>query len=62
MRKCIRCGATMKENFIVNARESLVVRPKGFTMKQVKPNAAVCPNCGEVSLYIDITDMAKLEK
>ncbi len=52
----------MKENFIVNARESLVVRPKGFTMKQVKPNVAVCPNCGEVSLYIDITDMAKLEK
>lgn len=60
MRKCIRCGAEMEENFTITSGTGIVVRREGLSMKSVKPKVAVCPKCGEVSIYIE--DFSKLKK
>lgn len=62
MRKCIRCGAEMNENFTFTGGGGNVIRPKGFGLKAVYPKVAVCPECGEVSIYIDDKDLEKLNK
>lgn len=52
MRKCIRCGAEMEENYIITSGYGIVIRPKkGRTA--VKPSVAVCPQCGEASIYVE---------
>ena len=61
MRKCIRCNCEMKEEYGLKISAVLAgVQP--FFLKKLKLNfieyllkikAAVCPYCGEVSLYID---------
>lgn len=53
MRKCLRCGADMEENLTITSSQGIVVR-KGLS--SAKPKAAVCPQCGEVSLYIEEVD------
>ncbi len=62
MRKCIRCGAEMEEDFTFTGSYGNVIRKKGFTGKAVYPKAAVCPKCGEVSIYVDDEKLEKLMK
>ncbi len=52
MRKCIRCGAEMEENYIITSGYRIVIRPKKGR-SAVKPALAVCPQCGEVSIYVE---------
>ncbi len=55
VRKCLRCGAEMEEGYTITSGYGIVIRPphgnKGA--KPVKPGAAVCPVCGEVSIYLE---------
>ena len=59
MRKCLRCGAEMKENCdlrVQGAGYGLVLCKdvdKLFGGRIGKPKVAVCPQCGEISLYLD---------
>ena len=64
MRKCLRCGAEMKENCdlrVQSAGYGVVLstdESKLFGGRIGKPKVAVCPQCGEISLYLD--DVEKL--
>lgn len=62
MRKCIRCGAEMEEDFVFTGGFGNVIRKKGFSAKAVYPKAAVCPECGEISIYVDGEKLEKLKK
>ena len=62
MRKCIRCGAEMQEDFAFTGGGGNVIRKKGLSLKAVYPKAAVCPKCGEVSIYVDEETAEKLTK
>ena len=59
MRKCLRCGAEMKENCdlrVQGAGYGVVLstdESKLFGGRIGKPKVAVCPQCGEISLYIE---------
>ena len=58
MRKCIRCGADMVENCAVRQSDNacgivIMESDKLFAKTVGKPKAAVCPVCGEVTLYIE---------
>ena len=59
MRKCLRCGAEMKENCdlrVQGAGYGVVLstdESKLFGGRIGKPKVAVCPQCGEISLYLD---------
>ena len=61
MRKCVRCGAEMEEDFSFTGGYGNVIRKKGTT-KAVYPKAAVCPECGEISIYVDEEKLSKLTK
>lgn len=58
MRKCIRCGAEMVENCdirVEGAGNGVVLAAdarKLFSQRLGKPQVAVCPSCGEISLYM----------
>ena len=64
MRKCLRRGAEMKENCdlrVQGAGYGVVLSTdenKLFGGRIGKPKVAVCPQCGEISLYLD--DVEKL--
>ena len=64
MRKCLRCGAEMTENCdlrVQGAGYGVVLstdESKLFGGRIGKPKVAVCPQCGEISLYLD--DVEKL--
>ena len=62
MRQCIRCKAEMVENLIIrdagDAHRLTITTDKFFPKTLGKVRAAVCPNCGEISIYIE--DTAKL--
>ena len=62
MRKCVRCGAEMEEGFTFTGSGGNVIRRKGLGGKAVYPKAAVCPKCGEVSVYADEEQLEKLKK
>ena len=62
MRKCIRCGAEMEEDFSFTGAGGNVLRKKGFNLKAVYPKAALCPKCGEVSIYVEDEALEKLTK
>ena len=56
MRKCLRCGAQMEEGYVITSGYGIVIRPTGERKrgaKPVKPAVAVCPACGEVSIYVE---------
>lgn len=66
MRTCIRCGAQMKEGctikiegggygIVLSTEENAL-----FKGRIGKPGVAICPNCGEVSIYIK--DIEKLQQ
>lgn len=65
MRKCLRCGAEMREGCAVKvegAGYGVVLSTeenKLFSGRVGKPKVAVCPECGEVSVYLE--DVSKLK-
>lgn len=65
MRKCIRCNSEMKENcaikiegagygIVMAADENKLLRGRIG-----RPKVAICPVCGEVSIYVE--DVEKLK-
>ncbi len=62
MRKCIRCGSEMEEDFVFTGSGGNVIRKKGLSTKAVVPKAAVCPECGEISIYVEEEQLQKLTK
>ncbi len=62
MRKCLRCGSEMQEGCTVKvegAGYGVVLSTeenKLFSGRIGKPRVAICPQCGEVSLYLDDVD------
>ena len=65
MRKCIRCGSEMKENCAIKvegAGYGIVLssdKYKFFGGRIGRPEVAICPKCGEVSVYMK--DVEKLK-
>ena len=59
MRECIRCKTEMVEDLIVrdsdDASRLVITTDKFFAKTLGKVKAAVCPNCGEISIYLDDT-------
>lgn len=59
MRTCVRCGADMKENCTIKiegAGYGIVMSTdenKLFSGRIGKPKVAICPTCGEVSVYVE---------
>lgn len=57
MRKCIRCGADMKENCAIKVEGAgygiVLSSNKLFGGRMGKPKVAICPKCGEVSIYLE---------
>lgn len=60
MRECIRCKTEMVED--LNIRDSgqftsIIIHTQGVFGKTLgKVKAAVCPSCGEISIYLEDTD------
>ena len=56
-RKCMRCGAETKICGIKPAGAAyglqITIDPGQFYCKNTEPKAAVCPVCGEVSVFIE---------
>ena len=65
MRKCIGCGSIMKENCAVKvegAGYGIILssdESKLFGGRMGKPKVAICPECGEVSIYLDDVERLK---
>lgn len=64
MRKCIRCGAEMREDCEIRRSDSvcglMIVKSGSLFGRTVgRVRAAVCPECGEVSLYVEETERLK---
>lgn len=59
MRKCIRCNTEMNENCAIKVEGSgvgIVIsknKHQLFSGRIGIPNVAVCPNCGEVSIFVE---------
>lgn len=59
MRKCIRCGSEMKENCAIKVEGigyGIILSSdenKLFGGRMGKPKVAICPECGEVSIYLE---------
>ena len=65
MRKCLRCGADMLEGFGINVMHGsygiAITRNEKYRpfSKLDTPKVAICPECGEISLYFE--DLEKLK-
>lgn len=65
MRKCIRCGAEMKEGCAIKIEGGgygIVLSSdenKLFGGRMGKPKVAICPDCGEVSIYVENLEKLK---
>lgn len=65
VRKCIRCGTEMKEECAIKvegAGYGIVLSSnehKLFGGRMGTPKVAICPECGEVSIYLE--DVSKLK-
>ena len=65
MRNCVRCGTKMIDNCgikVKGASYGIVItvdRDKLFTGRIGEPRVAICPKCGEISIYIE--DVSKLQ-
>ena len=57
MRKCIRCETEMLENCNIKQEASIsglrITGSNNIWAKSENPKAALCPHCGEVSLYVE---------
>lgn len=62
MRNCLRCGAEMQEGCTVKVEGTgygvvlSTEENKLFSGRIGKPRVAICPQCGEVSIYLKDTD------
>lgn len=67
MRKCIRCNSIMKENCelkierMINRVIISQVKDSIFKGSLGRPSVAICPNCGEVSIYIENQEFLKMD-
>lgn len=65
MRECIRCKTKMKENCdirVQGAGYGIVLASdenKLFGKRLGKPKVAICPKCGEISIYLEDTGKIK---
>lgn len=63
MRECFRCGKEMNINFYIKVDAQgygIKITEKGVFGKTIqKPKVAICPYCGEISLYIE--DISKVK-
>ncbi|MCL2508246.1 MAG: nucleic acid-binding protein [Oscillospiraceae bacterium] len=64
MRKCVRCETEMVENCGIRIERHgygiiIADSPGAFSVRIEKPKVAVCPNCGEISLYVENVNMLK---
>lgn len=64
MRICVRCGNAMKENCAIKIEGGaygivMATDEKLFGNRIGKPKVAICPECGEVSMYVE--DLTKLK-
>ena len=64
MRKCLRCGAIMEENYRLRFQKTgsnAEIMPGNslFSKRVATPKIAICFSCGEVSLYIDLLKQEK---
>lgn len=66
MRKCLRCNEIMVGDYMLKTEnftaQASVVLGKGsgvFSSNKGKIKAAVCPNCGEISIFFDKLDKIK---
>lgn len=61
MRKCLRCNSEMNEELEIKVDMQgygISVTRKGILGKKIaKPQIAVCPECGEISFYINNIDL-----
>ncbi|MEG0176559.1 nucleic acid-binding protein [Anaerorhabdus sp.] len=58
MRKCVRCQTEMIENFDIKVQGAgygvtIADSEKVFADRIGKPKVAICPQCGEISFYIE---------
>lgn len=59
MRKCVRCKIGMVENCSIKVEGAgygivMAIDDKQLFSKRIgKPKIAICPNCGEVSIYVE---------
>lgn len=57
MRKCLRCGEEMVENGYLVTGDKLApyvtIKGGSKTYDGQRPKVAVCPKCGELSLYVE---------
>lgn len=64
MRKCIRCGNEMVLNYDIKVDAQgygIKITENGVFGKTIqKPKVAICPSCGEISLYIQDTTKIKV--
>jgi len=65
MRKCLRCEEAMLENYMLKTEnltaQASVLLAEGrgfFSNAKGKVKAAICPKCGEISIYFE--DVHKL--
>ena len=65
MRKCVRCNIAMIENCgikVKGAAYGLVLTDdenKWWGGRMEQPKVAICPQCGEVSIYLENVDKLK---
>ena len=65
MRKCVRCNIAMVENCgikVKGAAYGLVLTDdenKWWGGRMEQPKVAICPQCGEVSIYLENVDKLK---
>ena len=65
MRKCVRCNIAMVENCgikVKGAAYGLVLTDdenKWWGGRMEQPKVAICPKCGEVSIYLENVDKLK---
>ncbi|WDV46885.1 nucleic acid-binding protein [Clostridiaceae bacterium M8S5] len=57
MRKCNECNTEMIEEFDIKVDASAygikITRKGVFGKKVAKPKVAICPECGNINLYIE---------
>ena len=67
MRICARCQTEMVETYYLITHQAHPIRitpnEKDFIPTRLgKPNLAICPACGEISIYMDDEGLEKLHK
>ncbi len=63
MRHCVRCGSEMTEDLDIKVDMQFygicITGPGIFSQAVEKPKVAVCPQCGEISMYLKNVDKLK---